>query len=246
MEVQYGKSLLSTSVSMRMARSDRLLRLLQAIRTFPPPVTAATLASETGVSERTLYRDINSLRLSGVLIEGSPGYGYCLTEDPALPPQNFSRLEIEALVLGLGYVRSRGDTALAEAGQLALAKITATLPERLQRQVAHAVLKVYRPCPSAEESDDLILSKIREASWAEVALDMRYQSAADQRTERRIYPLSVVYLEETIMLLAWCTLRSDFRMFRVSRILDVSSSEESFQPRRAALLREYLHKLSNR
>ncbi|MGQ7846650.1 helix-turn-helix transcriptional regulator [Granulosicoccus sp. 3-233] len=229
-----------------MARSDRLLRLLQAIRTFPPPVTAAVLARETGVSERTLYRDINSLRLSGVLIDGSPGYGYCLTEDPSLPPQNFSRLEIEALVLGLGYVRSRGDAALAEAGQLALSKITATLPERLQRQVAHAVLKVYRPCPALEEPDGPTLELIREASWSEMALDMRYLSATEQRTERRIFPLSVVYLEESIMLLAWCRLRRDFRMFRVSRILDVAPSDESFQPRRASLLREYLQQLASR
>ena len=36
--------------------SDRLLRLLHVIRTFPTPVTAAVLASETGVCERTLCR----------------------------------------------------------------------------------------------------------------------------------------------------------------------------------------------
>lgn len=227
-----------------MARSDRLLRLLEAVRRYPPPVTAARLASETGVSERTLYRDIDSLRRSGVKIEGAPGYGYCLTEDPALPPQSFTQLEIEALVLGLGYVRSRGDAALAEAGQLALAKITATLPERLQRQVAHAVVKIYRPCLSADGSVDLSL--IREACWREVALDVQYLSAADEITTRRLYPLSLVYLDESIMLLAWCTLRQEFRMFRVSRIMELSMSEESFQPRRVALLRDYLQQLSNR
>ncbi|NBO21342.1 MAG: HTH domain-containing protein, partial [Rhodobacteraceae bacterium] len=41
-----------------MARTDRLFRLLHALRSLPPPVTAAVLAAETGVSQRSLYRDI--------------------------------------------------------------------------------------------------------------------------------------------------------------------------------------------
>ncbi|MBW8469183.1 MAG: HTH domain-containing protein, partial [Thiobacillus sp.] len=51
-----------------MARPDRLFRLLHALRTLPKPVTAAQLAEATGVSERTLYRDIAGLRAAGALI----------------------------------------------------------------------------------------------------------------------------------------------------------------------------------
>ena len=53
-----------------MARSDRLFRLLQAMRVMAAPITAARLAEETGVSLRSLYRDIESLRLAGARIEG--------------------------------------------------------------------------------------------------------------------------------------------------------------------------------
>ena len=48
-----------------MARADRLFRLLTAIRMLPQPVTAVRLAEETGVSPRTLYRDIQALRAGG-------------------------------------------------------------------------------------------------------------------------------------------------------------------------------------
>ena len=41
-----------------MSRSTRLLRLLQAMRGRRRPVTAATLAAELEVSERTIYRDV--------------------------------------------------------------------------------------------------------------------------------------------------------------------------------------------
>ncbi len=141
-----------------MARADRLFRLLSTIRMLPQPVTAARLAEETGVSERTLYRDIDALRAGGALIDGAAGLGYTLTEDPALPPQMFTRLEVEALVLGLAEVRLAGDPALAKAAEAAQAKIIASLPERVQRQAIHAVSRSYRyearpPCPAASGAD---------------------------------------------------------------------------------------------
>jgi len=81
-----------------MPRSDRLLRLLQHLRTEPAPVTAARLADLSGVSERAIYRDVAALRSAGAVIDGQAGYGYTLTEDSALPPQMLSRLEIEAVI----------------------------------------------------------------------------------------------------------------------------------------------------
>jgi predicted DNA-binding transcriptional regulator YafY len=59
-----------------MAKSDRLFRLLTALRMLPHPVTAARLAEDMGVSERTIYRDIDSLRAGGALIDGEAGVGY--------------------------------------------------------------------------------------------------------------------------------------------------------------------------
>jgi len=78
------------------------MRLLSALRRLPSPVTAERLAAETEISRRQLYRDIATLRAGGVLIDGAAGFGYTLTEDPALPPQSFSRLETEALMLAVG------------------------------------------------------------------------------------------------------------------------------------------------
>ncbi len=46
-----------------MAKSDRLLQLMQCLRTLPAPVKAAALSQELGVSPRTIYRDIDALLL---------------------------------------------------------------------------------------------------------------------------------------------------------------------------------------
>jgi predicted DNA-binding transcriptional regulator YafY len=224
-----------------MARADRLFRLLQAIRMLPQPVTAARLAEETGVSPRTLYRDIEALRAGGALIDGAAGLGYTLTEDPALPPQMFTRLEVEALVLGLAEVRQAGDPALARAAEAALAKITATLPERVQRQAIHAVQQTYRyeKRPAAPAA----LALVREACWDERALDLAYTARDGTVTHRRVWPLSVIFLDRSLMLLAFCRLRQDFRRFHLSQMSDITPSSESFRPRRVPLLREFLKQM---
>ena len=224
-----------------MSRSDRLFRLLDTMRRLPAPVTAARLARETGVSERTLYRDIDSLRSGGALIDGAAGLGYTLTEDPALPPQMFTRLEVEALVLGLAEVRTMADPALSRAAEMALAKITATLPERVQRQAVHAITQVYRfekrPAPLVD------MTMLREAVWDEWAIDINYRDSAGTETHRRVYPLSVVYLDRALVVPAWCCLRQGYRQFVVDRVVSLGTTTESFRPRRVVMLREYTAQL---
>ena len=226
-----------------MSKSDRLFRLLHLMRTLPHPIAAHVLAERLEVSERTLYRDIDTLRAGGALIDGAPGLGYTMTEDPALPPQMFTQLEVEALVLGLAHVRYAGDPALIEASEAALAKVVATLPERVQRQALHSVLQVYRFNPPPEPPP--IMGVIRQACWDEQALDLIYVDANAALTERRVWPLSVVFLDEAQALLAWCCLRQDFRKFVLSRIRAVSRAGESFRPRRVALLREMVEGMAS-
>lgn len=223
-----------------MPRTDRLFRLLHLLRTLPPPVTAARLADETGVSERTLYRDIDALRSGGAVIDGEAGFGYTLTEDPALPPQMFDRLEVEALVLGLAEVRQIGDPALAGAAEGALAKISGSLPGRVQQQIAHAVSMSYQFNPPPVPP---YVAELRAACWEERMVDIAYADAAGAETERRVMPLALVFTDRHPTLLAWCCLREDFRRFLLPRIAAMTPTQASFRPRRAALLRQMIDQM---
>jgi predicted DNA-binding transcriptional regulator YafY len=225
-----------------MARSDRLFRLLQALRMLPAPVTAARLAQETGVSVRSIYRDVESLRAAGAEIGGERGYGYCLVEDGTLPPQMFNRIEIEALVLGLSEVRQMGDPALAKAAAAVLGKVAATLPSTSQQHLLHAVSQVHRFEERYPALPDMRI--IREGCWREEALRIRYTDKSGKRSERTIWPLAIVYLDNMLVVLSWCCLREDFRIFRAERITTAEASGASFRPKRVALLRTYLGKLT--
>jgi predicted DNA-binding transcriptional regulator YafY len=59
-----------------MSRSARLLQLLDTLRRARQPQTGPELAQALGVSLRTLYRDIATLRTQGADILGDPGIGF--------------------------------------------------------------------------------------------------------------------------------------------------------------------------
>lgn len=227
-----------------MARTDRLLRLLQAMRVMPAPITAARLAKETEVSLRSLYRDIGSLRAAGARIEGERGYGYRLIEDYSLPPQTFGRAEIEAIALGMAQVGHMGDPALAKAATSVLAKVAATLPDDREQHLFHAISQTYRPYARYVTSCDLEL--IRDACWQEEALDIHYADEGHAASERTILPLALMYTDRTLTVLAWCCLRKAFRMFRTDRIVKLKATGTSFRPRRVTLLRDHLNELRER
>lgn len=139
---------------------------------------------------------------------------------------------------------SDSDAELRQAAKDALTKILATLPERQQRQAMHAVNLVHRFSTPLASTIDMTL--LREAMWTEEALDIGYKDRDDISTQRRIYPLAISYNDRAVMLLAWCCLRVDFRMFHVTRIEGYAQSGESFRPRRVSLLRDYIATLKAR
>ncbi|RWR04463.1 helix-turn-helix transcriptional regulator [Paenirhodobacter populi] len=222
-----------------MARTDRLMRLMDVLRRLPPPVTAGRLAAETGVSQRQLYRDIATLRAGGALIDGEAGVGYVLTEDPALPPQSFSRLEIEALLLAVQSLDRIGDAEMTMAAREAMARIIATLPGDQPRQALHAVMRSFSVGPD-RDPPIIDLAVLRRACWDETAVRILYTDLKDNMSERVIWPLGLSYGDDNLMLLAHCRLRMDYRVFHVNRISALDPMQENFRPQRVPLMRAYV------
>ena len=136
-----------------MSRTERLLALMQQLRTGRRPRQAHELAQMLGVSLRTLYRDIDLLRAQGADIRGEAGVGYVLKKGaPTLPPLMFAEGEIEALVLGLRWVVQQPDPALAASARSVLAKVEGVLPARLVPMMEDQALYPVRGRVSGEPS----------------------------------------------------------------------------------------------
>src|SRR2546422_7203835 len=138
-----------------MRRADRLFRIVQRLRRRGA-TTARQLAEALEVSERTVYRDIRDLLVSGVPIRGEAGVGYALDRSYELPPLMFDEEEIEALVLGARIVRAWADKKLARAAEEALQKIETVLPTLEDR---------FEDEPGRTLADFLALVAAEERPW---------------------------------------------------------------------------------
>ena len=220
-----------------MSRSGRLFLLMDAMRAKRVPVTAAQLAQQLGVSERTIYRDIQTLAELGAPLQGEAGVGYLLRRGAFLPPLMFDADELEALVLGARWVRRQGDAALAQAASKALAKIAAAAPRDLRDSMADTSLWV--PLGQAADAGapaDRFVQPVREAIRHECKLTLGYQDEHGNATARTVWPFALAYFEGKRLLAAWCELRGDYRHFRIDRIASVDSGER-YAKRRHELLK---------
>lgn len=220
-----------------MSRSERLLDLLQVLRRHRRPVSGRRLAEETGVSLRTLYRDIASLQAQGAEIAGEPGVGYVLKPGFMLPPLMFAEDEIEALVLGSRWVASRADERLGSAAESALAKIAAVLPADL-REALDASALLVGPAPAAK-AGAVDLAVIRKAIRAERKLDIVYLDGSGETTRRVIWPFALGFFDAVRVVVGWCELRNDIRHFRTDRMASLTVLDGRYPERRAALLKRW-------
>jgi predicted DNA-binding transcriptional regulator YafY len=209
-------------------RADRLFQIVQRLRRRGA-VTAAALAEEMEVSERTIYRDVQDLVASGVPILGEAGVGYVLQKGFDLPPLMFGEEEIEALVLGARIVESWGDPALARAAQGVLAKVEAVLPARLRNQIPDATL--FAPGFHIRAAASAGLAILRGAVRDRRKVSFVYRDRGLATTARTVRPLGLFYWGVTWSLGAWCELRDGFRNFRLDRMNEVVTLADTFVPK---------------
>lgn len=219
-----------------MRPADRLFQIVLALGRGRV-VTAHYLAEQLGVSDRTIYRDIQDLMASGVPIDGEAGVGYRLRRGFQVPPLMFDGAELQALVFGVRVAQVYGDPDMAAAADRVLAKVDAVLPERLRGELESDRLVVPPATlpPGAAE----LLGDVREAINQRRRLFLDYSDADGNSTERIVWPLSLLYWGRTWTLGAWCELRQNFRSFRVDRIASSKTLASHFPDEAGKRLQDY-------
>ena len=220
-----------------MSRAQRLLDLIQELRGHRRPVSGATLADALGVSLRTLYRDIETLKAQGAHIDGEAGVGFVLRPGFMLPPLMFSEDEIEAIVLGSRWVADRADQPLGDAARSALVKIAAVLPPDLKDGLDDAGVLIGPGAPLSAGEQQLPL--IRQAVRSQQKLRITYVDAKGAESKRTIWPFALAFFDRVRVVVAWCEDRKDYRHFRTDRIARLKLMEKRYPRQRRALLKEW-------
>nr|WP_289846699.1 YafY family protein [Pacificibacter marinus] len=200
--------------------------------------TAGDLAKHLDVSERTIWRDMATLRASGVPVEGERGVGYTITAPITLPPMNLTMGELEALHLAVAILGEATDPDLSTSAQSLAAKIDAVLPENAGPPGTGWGFAVYPFADAAAGFKHMPL--LRDAVREKKLIRMNYLDLDDTTSTRLIRPLQLEYWGRVWTMTAWCALRHGFQVFRVDRIEALIDTGATFTDEAGQSLQDYL------
>lgn len=209
-------------------------------------VKASEIAERFEISLRTVYRDIRALEASGVPIGAEAGVGYFLMENYKLPPVMFSKEEASALLFGEKLVEKMSDDQMRAEFCSALFKIKAILnPEEKDRlEKLHNQISVLSYTSSNENFNRLFLSEIQQALVSKQVLEIDYQAGyGAPATKRVVEPIGLCNYSRRWHLFAWCRLRSEYRDFRLDRILNLRLSQETFKGKQHISMDEFIRQM---
>lgn len=202
-----------------MSRLQRILQLLLHLQQ-KRRVTAEELAQHFGVSQRTIYRDMQELFAAGLPLQATAGSGYQLGDQRQLAPISFSREQALALFTArtlAGYKTS--DATLRQLDE-ALEKIKQAAASQDKELIEALASKTWRLDQLPAENRHLafrFLEEIQTALASKNSVDIEYLPTQGEAQWRTVEPHGLFYNNQW-HLLAWCRLRNDLRDFRVDRI----------------------------
>ncbi|MDX8554007.1 YafY family transcriptional regulator [Tenacibaculum sp. 1B UA] len=215
----------------RLTRLTQIVTLLQSKRL----VTATELAKKFQVSVRTIYRDIRTLESSGIPVVTEEGKGYFLQEGYQLPPIMFSEEEANALITAEQLILKNKDTSLVENYREAITKIKAALRYSQKGKVDLLSQRIVFRANTEKEQSSNYLIQIQSAITNFHLLELDYLSLENNFTKRTVEPFALYSTNENWLLIAYCQLRNEFRVFRLDCIQNMRVLNDVFTPHEITL-----------
>lgn len=210
-----------------MNRIDRLfgiLTLLQSKKFVP----AEKIADKFQISVRTVYRDIKALIEQGIPVSFEATKGYFIVQGYFLPPIAFNTDEANALLLMESVVYAFTDKSIQTQYSNALNKIKGVLKYSQKETLETLNQSIKLQLPPCFSNDYEYLSMLQQTISAKTIVEFDYKNNKEEVSRRKAEPIGLIFYAFSWHLIAWCHLRSDYRDFKVSRILKISNTGMPF------------------
>lgn len=184
-------------------------------------VTAKQLAEQFGVSQRTIYRDIDALSAAGIPVYTNKGKGggIRLLDQFVLGKSMLSdkeQMDILSSLQGLNALNvSDVEPVLNKLAAIFNKNSTSWIDVDFSRWGSDS---------TEREKFNLLRTAILNRNV--VAFD--YYSSYGEKTERIIEPARLIFKGQSWYIYGFCRLKNDFRMFKVTRIKNLTCSMETF------------------
>lgn len=200
---------------------DRLLSII--IHLLNHEITsAAKLAERFEVSRRTILRDIERISLAGIPIQSIPGAngGYSIMEGYKLDGQLVNAHEQASIITALQGLSSAYDGN--RYGET-LEKMVSILKKPPAQYI---FFDFGATCEN--KRIQIKVKTLEKAIQDKIAVKILYVNAAGNATCRLVEPVALNYRWYAWYILAYCTMRQDYRLFKLARIEELESANMAF------------------
>ncbi|MGL5811210.1 MAG: helix-turn-helix transcriptional regulator [Nocardioides sp.] len=213
-----------------MRRIERLYAISDRLRRAAPAIVPAhQLASELGVTRRTIERDLATLRAAGAPLFGQSGRGggSGSVARASSVVAVFDDAEVVALAIATHLA---ADAPYATAGRAAIGKLLDSLedPHRLAVEALRERLRVAPPTSSRVRPR--VRSVLEDSVRSQTVVRLRFVDRNGARTTRLVEPAGFYSTESGWSLVAWCRLREGGRLFRLGQVEQAHQTREQFAP----------------
>ncbi len=203
-------------------KTDRLLGITMYLLNRDT-VPARELAQRFEVSVRTIVRDVQALGLAGIPVASSTGVsgGYRIIDTFGISKPAATRDDFKLMITALGGLCSAYNSK--EASET-LEKLKAA------GQSFGAEQKVFIDFSVVREGEDTAgqLALIEAAIENGTRLELEYSDAAGNSSVRAVEPVALNFRWYAWYLLAFCLEKQDYRLFKLTRVTALKSTDESF------------------
>lgn len=222
-----------------MNRIDRLFGILTFLQS-KKYVTAEAIAEKFSMSVRTVYRDIKALNEQGIPVSFEQHKGYFVVQGYFLPPVSFNTEEANALLLMERLVGGFADKSIQTHYTSALNKVKAVMRHSDKERLEELNKKIHFQLPECFMPDFEYLSPLQNAITLKQVVLLDYKNNKNEVSQRKVEPIGLAFYAFAWHVIAWCQLRSDYRDFKVSRILKAKNLEVPFTNPSPMELHDYM------
>lgn len=205
--------------------------------------TAPELAKKFEVSVRTIYRDIDTLSGAGIPVYAETGRngGIYLMNDFVLDKAVLSETEKQEILAALQSINVTQNLENATT----LSKLSAIFNVSTENW-----LEVDFSRWNTDYNDNKKFEVLKSAIIHRNTVKMIYASSYETISERKIYPLKLSYKSKAWYVKSYCMKKNDYRIFKLTRILDMEVLEEKFScpafPEKAEMEQQKYNQISLR
>lgn len=177
-----------------MRRTERLIAIAEHLRARRTGVTAEQLADRFGVTIRTMYRDLATLRAASLPIgaDRGRGGGYALDRGYTVPSVNFTAREAAVLVSAATWLEQMRFIPFATTLRSATEKVRAALGASAQRELLTHLKELDYVGVPARSAVPEVRTAVEEAWFEQRPLRFTYRDADGVATTRRARVRKVV------------------------------------------------------